>query len=206
MGNSIVTIEIEKLVGHPDNPNRMSEGNFGKLVRNIKRTGRYEPIVVRPDPQKRDCYQIINGHHRCKALAKLDYKEADCVVWDVDDEETDILISTLNRLCGSDELSRKLAILKRMSERMGTGELAKILPHTKKQIQNLVNFKLSVQEANGKPAVASRNPMVFFLTDEQKSVVEEALSAAADNEKTRAMRNANALARIAKSFLDSLKS
>jgi ParB/RepB/Spo0J family partition protein len=203
MGNSIVTIEMERLVEHPDNPNRMSKGNFAKLVRNIKRTGRYEPIVVRPDPQRIDCYQIINGHHRCRALAELGYKEADCMVWDVDDEETDILISTLNRLCGSDELGRKLVLLKRMSERMGTGELAKLLPHTRKQIQHLANFKLPGRETNGKLSIMSRNPMVFFLTDEQKGVVEEALSAVeADNEKTKAIRKANALAYIAKCFID----
>ena len=206
MGNSIVTIEMERLVAHPDNPNRMCKGNFAKLVRNIKRTGRYEPIVVRPDLQRRDCYQIINGHHRCRALAELGYKEADCVVWDVDDEETDILISTLNRLCGSDEVGKKLALLKRMSERMGMGELAKLLPHTKKQIQHLANFKLPARETNGKLSITSRNPMVFFLTDEQKRVVEEALSAVeADNEKTKAIKKANALAYIAKRFLDDCK-
>jgi len=48
--------------------------------------------------------------------------------------------------------------------------------------------------------------MVFFLTDEQKRVVEEALSAVeADNEKTKAIKKANALAYIAKRFLDDCK-
>jgi ParB/RepB/Spo0J family partition protein len=209
MGSSIVTIEIEKLMAHPDNPNRMSQGNFAKLVRNIKRTGRYEPIVVRPHPQKKDCFEIINGHHRCWAMAKLGYKEADCVVWEVDDEEADILISTLNRLCGTDDLGKKLAILKRMSKRMEAGELSKILPQTKKQIQGLVNFKLPArlgQVTSGELLIVSRNPMVFFLTDEQKGVVEEALSAVeADDEKTKAIRKANALTYIAKSFLDNLR-
>jgi ParB-like chromosome segregation protein Spo0J len=48
--NRVSRIAIDKLVAHPDNPNRMSKTNFAKLVRNIERTGRYEPLVVRPCP------------------------------------------------------------------------------------------------------------------------------------------------------------
>ena len=39
MENMIQTIAIEKLIPHPDNPNRQSKANFAKLVRNIERTG-----------------------------------------------------------------------------------------------------------------------------------------------------------------------
>src|SRR4030042_3895605 len=102
MTNSIRTIELDKLIAHPDKPNRMSTATFGKLVRNIERTGRYEPIVVRPHPVRGNHFQIINGHHRCQALAKLGYKAADCVVWDIDDEEAEILLARPHRLCGAD--------------------------------------------------------------------------------------------------------
>ena len=73
MTNLIQSIALDKLVAHPDNPNRMSSVNFAKLVRNIGRTSRYEPLVVRPAPESRDCFQIINGYHRWRALAKLGY-------------------------------------------------------------------------------------------------------------------------------------
>ena len=156
MANSVRTIPLEKLIAHPDNPNRMSKVNFGKLVSNIERSGRYEPLIVRPWPNKSktvtaakagvqkdddamdsrlrgndikktspstipppsprlrraggtgDYFQIINGCHRCRALAKLGKKKAECVVWDVDDEQTDILLATLNRLGGKDELEAKV--------------------------------------------------------------------------------------------------
>ena len=103
MSQHIKTVPIEKLIAHPDNPNRMSDKTFAKLVRNIKKTGRYEPIIVRP---KGDSYEIINGHHRIKALQQLGIKTADIVIWDVNDNETDILLTTLNRLSGSDELEK----------------------------------------------------------------------------------------------------
>jgi ParB-like chromosome segregation protein Spo0J len=101
--NKIHRISLEKLHAHPDNPNSMSKETFAKLVRNIERTGRYEPIVIR---QKDTSWQIINGHHRVKALRQLGYKTADCLVWDVDDHETEILLATLNRLGGSDTLEK----------------------------------------------------------------------------------------------------
>ena len=129
MSQKIQTIPIDKLIAHPDNPNRMSDKTFAKLVRNIERTGRYEPIIVRIRDRNRDTsplvthqssiaqrkskddanttqYEIINGHHRVKALRQLGIKTADIVIWDVNDEETDILLTTLNRLSGSDELDK----------------------------------------------------------------------------------------------------
>jgi ParB/RepB/Spo0J family partition protein len=203
MANSIISVALDKLIAHPDNPNRMSKANFARLVRNIKRTGKYEPIVVRPHSKEADCFEIINGHHRCKALAQLSYREADCVVWDVDDEQTDILLATLNRLGGSDELERKMALLKRLNNVMKANELAKLLPQTAKQIERLTNLKmpeLPVKAAGGYFA----NPMVFFLTDEQKRIVEKALLLAEENqnEKTKVVRNAEALTAIAQYFLN----
>ena len=201
MASAIQSILLEKLVAHPDNPNRMSTATFSKLVRNIKRTGRYEPIVVRPHPQRGNCFQIINGEHRCRALAKLGYKTADCVVWDIDDEQTDILLATLNRLGGTDELGKKLELLKRLNKRMESGELSKLLPQTAKQIERLTNLKMPSTPAETK---SFSNPMVFFVDDTQQEVIEKALSTAqeAGDEKTKAAKRAAALARIAGEFLN----
>jgi hypothetical protein len=35
MASTIESIQLEKLLPHPDNPNRMSKANFAKLIRNI---------------------------------------------------------------------------------------------------------------------------------------------------------------------------
>ena len=65
MANSIQSIALDKLVAHPDNPNRMSKANFAKLIRNIKRTGRYEPLVVRPCPDARGAR---DDEHRASSI------------------------------------------------------------------------------------------------------------------------------------------
>ncbi|MGA2070075.1 MAG: ParB/RepB/Spo0J family partition protein [Sedimentisphaerales bacterium] len=203
------SIELNKLVAHPDNPNVMSEATFRKLVRNIERTGLYEPIVVRPHPQKQDCFEIINGHHRVKALEWLGRNEADCVVWDVDDEQTAILLTTLNRLAGSDTLAKKIELLKKLTQRMGTAQLAKLLPQTAKQIERLTNLKL-----NSVPVKLNAEsfavPLVFFVTKQQQGVIENAIEAAAFSEQrtadrtqtTKAQRRARAIAEIAGQFME----
>ena len=203
MKNQIHSIALDKLVAHPDNPNRQSRANFSKLVRNIERSDRYEPLIVRPAPGKPGYFQIINGHHRCHALTKLGYDAADCVIWDIDDEQTDVLLATLNRLGGSDELDRKLRLLKRLNERMPGRELAKLLPQTSKQIERLTTLKRPSAPAKI-AAEAFAYAIVFFVGDEQRQQIENALSIASRNrqEKTKAARKAAALTNIAKYFLD----
>ena len=199
--NRVSRIALDKLVAHPDNPNRMSKTSFAKLVRNIERTGRYEPLVVRPcpssslrtGPQKNShssssrnpdddrisCFQIINGHHRWQALRELGYKTADAIVWDIDDQNADILLATLNRLGGSDILEKKLALLKRLNQRMQVGKLAKLLPLRAGQIERLTELTIS----DCRTAIENRkskilNPLVFFVNAEQQKTIENALSLA----------------------------
>ena len=206
MTNTVESIALDKLVAHPDNPNRMSGVSFAKLVGNIERTGRYEPLIVRPCPERSGCFQIINGYHRCHALAKLGYKTADCIVWDIDDGQTDILLATLNRLGGSDEPAKKLRLLNRLNDRFGSVELAKLLPLKAKQIERLTNLKMPSKPA-GASAASFANPMVFFVNNAQQETIENALSLAKElrDEKTNAAKRAAALAHIAGDFINHSK-
>jgi ParB/RepB/Spo0J family partition protein len=203
MSDKIRRISLDKLRGHPDNPNRMSRGDFSKLVRNIKRTERYEPIVVRPHPRERGCFQIINGHHRCQALKKLGHKSAQVVVWDVDDEQTDLLLTTLNRLHGRDILEKKLALLRRLSGRMATQDLARLVPQTRGQLERLIHLK-PLSRALTRQADAFAVPVVFFVSKEQQQTIDAALSLAAtgDEAPSRTARRAAALTQIAGHFVD----
>ena len=255
--HQIQSIPIEDLVPHPDHPNRLSQRKFAKLVRNIERSGRYEPLVVRPCPAahchsfqvensdsrpsttshpqapleaatrsrchsfgiypeqsrrsrspdigvkaKRDCFQIINGHYRWKVLRRLGYKTVEVVVWDVDDQDADILLATLNRLGGSDVLEKKLALMNRLNKRTPSCDLAKLLPYTSKQIHRLahMHFRRVSQIQPAKSVFA--HPVVFFLSDAQKEILEKALANAQEpqSEKTRAAKNAAALTAIAQQF------
>jgi len=196
--NRITSIPIDKLIAHPGGPNRMSKRNFARLVRNIERTGQYEPLVVR---QQGDCFQIINGRQRLEVLRQLGYENVDAVVWDVDNVETDILLCSLNRLKGTDVLGKKLALLERINCFMNAREMSKLLPYTRAQIEKLRDIKVPAVPAKV-DAESFAVPVVFFLSAEQQQVITKALaSTPQSNKKTKAARNAAALTEIAECFI-----
>jgi ParB-like chromosome segregation protein Spo0J len=162
--------------------------------------------VVRPCPDNEGRFQIINGHHRYQALARLGYEKADCIIWDINDEETDILLTTLNRLGGSDQLDKKIKLLKRLNKRLAYHELAKLLPQTVKQIERLTKLKKPIAPAKVN-AYSFANPLVFFVNDTQQQQIEEALSLVKEPkaEVTKAAKRAVALAHIAQTFLNMKK-
>jgi hypothetical protein len=182
----------------------MSRVTFEKLVRNMERTGRYEPLVVRPCPGRRGFFQILNGHHRCQALRTLGHKTAEAVVWNVSDAETDILLATLNRLHGRDTLEEKVALLQRLSVTMTLRELAQLVPQTRGQLDRLANAKGPARPPLPQGRVFA-TPVVFFADEAQERLVAQALAQAAvglPEGLTRAAQRTAALARLARSFLD----
>ena len=133
---------------------------------------------------------------------------ADCVVWDVDDEQTAILLTTLNRLAGSDTPAKKIELLKKLTERMGTAQLAKLLPQTAKQIERLANLKLTVTPLKAH-AEQFAIPLVFFVTKRQQGIIENVLSSIENrilsNDMTKAQRRAAAITEIANQFMEGEK-
>ncbi|MBM4024825.1 MAG: hypothetical protein FJ280_05375 [Planctomycetes bacterium] len=203
MSTEIKQVALNKLVPHPGNPNRMSRANFNKLVRNIERTGRYEPLVVRACPGRRGFFQIISGHRRCEALRRLGHKTAGAVVWKVDDEQTDLLLATLNRLGGRDNLEKKLTLLRRLSATRAVRELAELLPQTRGQLERLLGAKPCMRALSRKSGVFAI-PIVFFVDEAQEQAIEKALAQAAarlPDEPARATRRAKALLCVAQRFL-----
>ena len=209
--NSIIGIPLDKLLAHPENPNRMSRATFEKLKRHIAQSGNYEPLIVRKHPEIEEHFQIINGHHRAKALKELGETFADCAVWDVDDNQVRILLATLNRLGGKDELAAKSELIKNLSAKFSSKELSKLLPDTKVIIERLKD----IQKLIPPPACAGvnsgvgvkqafLNTLVFFLNDEQKRTVEAALEKAMPAEGGKAERMAAAITIIATKALSVL--
>jgi hypothetical protein len=208
----LAQVPLDRLLPHPDNPNHMSKATFAKLVRNIEQTGLYEPLVVRPAPDREGFYQIINGHQRWHALRQLGHETAHAVIWPIDDEQTDILLATLNRLGGRDMLDKKLPLLRRL---VGAGPracpqegqpqgvaptLAKRLPYTSTQLERLAARTPTKSRAKTGTQVYAI-PMVFYVGAEQQQIIEEALGRVAmDAVTNRSARRSQALAYIAAYF------
>jgi ParB/RepB/Spo0J family partition protein len=202
--NKIQTVPIETLIDNPNNPNRMSKTTFAKLVRNIERTGLYEPIIVRKSNNSQNSergtqYEIINGHHRVRALKQLGYTKVDVCVWDADDRQTDILLGTLNRLSGSDILEKKLTLINRLNSKMQSKELSELLPLTSGQIERYCSLEFPKAPAKA-DSENIPHPLIFFVSKEQKKIIEDAISKARKNTKNSKKTKADAIAQIAGSF------
>ncbi|MCL5281136.1 MAG: ParB N-terminal domain-containing protein [Planctomycetes bacterium] len=173
------------------------------LNRHLERTGRYEPLVVRPYPGRHGFFQILHGHHRCEALRALGRKTADAVVWNVSDIEADLLLATLNRLGGRDMLDKKVALLRRLSVTTAPRELARLLPQTRGQLERLINTEGPVRLPSQTTRVFAK-PIVFFAEEAQEQLMAQALAQAAiglPQGLTRAAQRTAALTRLARSFL-----
>jgi ParB-like chromosome segregation protein Spo0J len=198
---TIVRIPLDKLLPHPENPNRMSKQNFAKLKRHIKQTGNYEPLIVRRHPEIENAFEIINGHHRADALRQLGETFADCVEWNVDDQQARILLATLNRLGGKDELAAKIELIKNLSEKFSGKELSKLLPDTAGTLEKLKDITKPLDCFANNPKLFL-NTLVFFLNDEQIKIVEDALEKVMPAEGTKSEKLAAALTTIAKSYIN----
>ena len=171
-------LPLDSLVAHPQNANRMSRMFAKKLRHNIGQLGRYETLTVRPHPDKKGKFQVLNGHARLEALEELGVQQAKCDVWDIGDSEAGIFLAILNRLRGSDAPELRMALLYDLLERHNQKDLAAHLPETVPHLEKLV--KLAQEAELGVPA-AERSPrpdviiVDFYLTPSQHATVSKAL-------------------------------
>ncbi len=77
----LLRVPLDRLRPHPANTNVMTEERRAKLAENIRREGDYPPLVVRPDPEETDCYQILDGHQRHEVLRRLGHNDPLCYLW-----------------------------------------------------------------------------------------------------------------------------
>jgi ParB-like chromosome segregation protein Spo0J len=135
-------IPIDLIDAHPDNANRMTPETLAKLREHLARSGRYPPLIVRPRPRPRPRmghrYEMLDGHHRLIVLRELGHREAECVVWEVDDEQAAELLLTLNRLHGEDDPHRRGALIARLGRSIHMDELASRLPDPRNRIDALL--------------------------------------------------------------------
>jgi len=198
---TIVSLPLRKLHPHPDNANRMSKDKFAKLVRHIAATGHYEPIVVRRHPANNNAWQILNGHHRVRALKQLKRTHADCVVFRADDEQARLYLLSLNRLCGRDNVYKKAKLIEQLCRSHSSRELARWIGDSKTSIEklNALSQNQPLPKTGAKPVLL---PMTFFMTEAQHALLAAAFDKAAQKDTPRSQQRIGALMRMAQDFLD----
>ena len=174
------TIPLAALRAHPANSNVMPEAKLAKLREHIRATGHYPPLVVRPAPNEAHAYQVLDGHHRWRALEALGRDEADCVVWPVDDAAALTLLATLNRLEGADEPKRRAALVGQLHEALGgdRATLGRLLPESAKDLSKLLALRDPPPKPAAPPPLASaRRAVHFFLLETDRRRLAGALAA-----------------------------
>jgi ParB-like chromosome segregation protein Spo0J len=144
-------LPLDHLVPRADNANAMSPRLFRMLVAHLRESGRCPPVIVRPHPSIADRFEILDGHHRVRALREIGEKNAPCEVWHVDDGQAAMLLVTLNRLHGSDDPFRRGALLASLRDRLGAAALAARVPDAAAQVQRLIDLQMP-------PAPGARTP------------------------------------------------
>ncbi len=125
----------------------MTEERLEKLTRNIEREGRYPPIIVRPHPNRRRYFQILDGHQRTEVLRRLGHDQALCFPWPCDDETALLLLATLNRLEGEDVPGKRAELLAELNRLMPMETLATLLPEDARAIDDALNLAKLDSEA-----------------------------------------------------------
>jgi len=180
-------IALNKLTAHPDNANRMPEDRLAKLTAHIERTGQYPPLIVREHPAEDGCYEILDGHHRLRALERLGYEQANCDVWNVCDDEATVLLLTLNRLQGDDDPQRRGALLAQLRERLDVPAMAKLVPEDAPGITKLIELTRPPKElAAPVDADAMPQAVTFFIDAAQRDALLAKLRAV-DRDRSRAL-------------------
>lgn len=176
---SLTLIPISDLRAHPANANVMPPPLFAKLAAHLERTDRYPPILVRPLPPKHEqpAFQILDGHHRVKALTQLGRREARCMVWNVDDDEALLLLATLNRLQGKDDPKKRAALLEDLAQRRGLdlALLAREIPEELPDLKALLALRETPPPAPPRALADFPVAVHFFLTPEQRRHLESRL-------------------------------
>ncbi len=147
-----------------------------RLEDHIRRTSRYEPLVVRPHPSRAGFYQVLNGRHRLNVLRCLGHARAACIVWDVDDDEALMLLATLNRLVGREGLTPKAELIAALARRFDVDRLVAMLPDTRAAMERLLNLTRPQAAVRREPSFGPHlHSLVLFLTSEEKRIVDRAL-------------------------------
>lgn len=141
---SAVTVALDRLVAHPANSNTMPAEGFAKLKAHLAKTDRYPPLIVRrlrtdtaDEPSR---YQLLDGHHRAKALRELGRTTARCEVWEVDDDDALVLLATLNRLRGRDDPRKRAALMDQLAQRFSRHALLAKVPETPEKLKRFADM------------------------------------------------------------------
>lgn len=168
-----IEVPIDNILPNKFNPNFMDKQTFEKEKNSIKELGMLGSILVRRHIVP-EYYEILDGEHRWKAAKELGYTkmQVECVIKDVSDQEVKLLTILLNNLRGKDDIFKRAAILKELSE----GQ-TQLLPWSNEEIENerkLVSFNFDQYNADSELPERTPGMLVVLPLNAEESEVWQA--------------------------------
>lgn len=166
-------LPIDRLDPHPLNSNVMPKALLDKLANEIRRTGLYPPVIVRPNDER---YQVLDGHHRVRVLRQLGHDTVQANIWAVDDEQAMLFLASLNRMRGEDDPHKRAALLDRLRQNMGVSELAQRLPEDAGRVKKMLELHAAPPSPKP-PQPIGEMPvcLTFFVLPGQRQAIEQRL-------------------------------
>lgn len=131
-------IALSKLHNDPRNANVCGPEVLDKLRRHIDHSGLCPTLLVRPHPQQKGHYIIVDGHHRKMVVEALGWTKVDCQVKSLTEEEAGMLLLTLNRLRGTDSPRKRAELIESLLDNFSVEDLSALLPENTGEIEGLL--------------------------------------------------------------------
>ena len=81
-------VDIARISANPDQPRQyFDQKDMDELVDSVRQKGIIQPLIVRPDPNSEDGYQIVAGERRWRAAQRVSLHKVPVIVRDLDDTE-----------------------------------------------------------------------------------------------------------------------
>ena len=119
-------VPIDRINPNPDQPRRrFTQTALDELAASIREKGVIQPLIVRPDPNRPDAYQIVAGERRWRAAQQVQLHELPVVIRDFDDIEV-LEIAIIENVQRAD--------LNAMEEAQGYRQLIDRFGHTQEKL------------------------------------------------------------------------
>lgn len=177
-------IALNKLHPDPRNANVCHPDVMDKLKAHIQRTEFCPMLLVRAHPQLDGEFMILDGHHRKLVIEALGWTRVACQVKEMSEEESGLLLLTLNRLRGVDSPRKRAELMEALLPTWNVNDLALLLPETSGEIEGLLALLAQDQEALEAAFKAQLQaekstlpvPFGFMVSAEDAPIVQEALT------------------------------
>jgi ParB family chromosome partitioning protein len=124
------SVPIEKLHPNPAQPRRdFAQEDLQELAASIRERGVIQPVIVRPDPENLQEYQIVAGERRWRAAQLAQLHRIPVVVRDLDDR-TVLEVAIIENVQRAD--------LNPLEEAMGYAQLIERFGHTQEALARIV--------------------------------------------------------------------